>query len=114
VPVPNLLFMAVLMSVVVFATISPTLGEQFGKLIAVSVILCLLLYVYACLALLRHRRWVRAGSGLDRYRPVAIAALLFCVVVIAYAEFALLILTAAMIALSALIYWLFGRRWQKT
>jgi arginine:agmatine antiporter len=114
VPVPNLLFMAALMSVVVFATISPTLGEQFGKLIAVSVILCLLLYVYACLALLRHRRWVRAGSGLDRYRPVAIAALLFCVVVIAYAEFALLILTGAMIALSALIYWLFGRRWQKT
>ena len=38
----NLLGMAVLMSATVFATISPTLGQQFEQLISVSVILCLL------------------------------------------------------------------------
>jgi hypothetical protein len=43
--------MAVLMTVVVFATISPTLGQQFGKLIEVSTALCLLVYLYACTAI---------------------------------------------------------------
>jgi arginine:agmatine antiporter len=112
VPVLNLLCMAALMTAIVFVTISPTLGEQFGKLIAISTILCLLVYVYACLALLRYRRWVPSGEGLRRYRPVAVMALLFCAVVIGYAEASLLWLTAAVIVLSALIYALFGRRWQ--
>jgi arginine:agmatine antiporter len=114
VPVRNLLFMAALMTVIVFATISPTLGEQFGKLIAISTILCLLVYVYACLALLRYRRWVPSGEALRGYRPVAIVAMLFCVVVIGYAEAALLWLTLAVMVVSAVIYWIFGRRWQRS
>jgi arginine:agmatine antiporter len=112
VPVLNLLFIAALMTAIVFLTISPTLGEQFGKLIAISTILCLLLYVYACLALLRYRSWVPSGEALRGYRPVAVMALLFCAVVIGYADAPLLWLTAAVMIAAALIYALFGRRWQ--
>ncbi|HWW20506.1 MAG TPA: amino acid permease [Steroidobacteraceae bacterium] len=112
VPVLNLLWMAVLMSVIVFVTIAPTLGEQFGKLIAISTILCLLVYVYACLALLRYRRWVPSGGALRAYRPVALAAMVFCAVVIGYADAPLLLWTLAVMLVSAIIHRIFGRRWQ--
>ena len=112
VPVASLLWMAVLMSAVVLATISPTLGEQFGRLIEVSVILCLLMYIYACMALLRYQHWAPSATALAAYRPAAIAAAAFCAVVIAYSELSMLLLTAALIGLSALVYWIFGQRWQ--
>jgi arginine:agmatine antiporter len=111
VPVTNLLLMAVLMSVVVFATISPTLGEQFGELIEVSVIFCMMLYVYACIAVLLYPRWIASATELERYRPMAAVALLFCLVVIGYAEPKLLLLSAAMLALTLPVYLLFGRLW---
>ncbi|HEY4972441.1 MAG TPA: hypothetical protein VII41_02470, partial [Steroidobacteraceae bacterium] len=111
VPLTSLLLMAVLMSVVVFATISPTLGEQFGELIEVSVIFCMMLYVYACLALLLYPRWIASASSLARYRPMAALALLFCLVVIGYAEPKLLLLTAATLALTLPVYLLFARGW---
>jgi arginine:agmatine antiporter len=111
VPVTNLLLMAVLMSVVVFATISPTLGEQFGELIEVSVIFCMMLYVYACIALLLYPRWIASATELERYRPMAAVALLFCLVVIGYAEPKLLLLSGAMLALTLPVYLLFGRLW---
>jgi arginine:agmatine antiporter len=111
VPVTNLLLMAVLMSVVVFATISPTLGEQFGELIEVSVIFCMMLYVYACIAVLLYPRWIASATSLERYRPMAAVALLFCLVVIGYAEPKLLLLSAAMLALTLPVYLLFGRLW---
>jgi arginine:agmatine antiporter len=111
VPVTSLLLMAALMSVVVFATISPTLGEQFGELIEVSVIFCMMLYVYACIAVLLYPRWIASATSLERYRPVAAVALLFCVVVIGYAEPRLLLLSAAMLALTLPVYLLFGRLW---
>jgi arginine:agmatine antiporter len=114
VPVTNLIWMAVLMTAVVFATISATLGEQFGHLIEVSTILCLLMYIYACLALLRAPHWASgaAATAIAGYRPAAIVAAAFCAVVIAYSELSMLMLTATLIALSTLVYWLFGQRWQ--
>jgi arginine:agmatine antiporter len=111
VPVTSLLLMAALMSVVVFATVSPTLGEQFGELIEVSVIFCMMLYVYACIALLLYPRWIASASSLERYRPMAALALLFCLVVIGYAEPKLLLLSAAMLLLTLPVYLLFGRLW---
>ena len=111
VPTWSLLLMAALMSAVVFATISPTLGEQFGELIEVSVIFCMLLYVYACIAVLLYTRWIAAAASLARYRPMAAVALLFCLLVIGYAEPKLLLLTAAMLLLTLPVYRLFGRLW---
>jgi arginine:agmatine antiporter len=114
VPVTSLLLMAALMSGVVFATISPTLGEQFGELIEVSVIFCMMLYVYACIALLLYPRWIASASSLARYRPMAAVALLFCLVVIGYAEPKLLLLTGAILLLTLPVYLLFGRKWVRS
>ncbi len=111
VPTTSLLLMAAVMSAVVVATISPTLGEQFGELIEVSVIFCMMLYVYACIAVLLYPRWIASAGSLARYRPIAAVALLFCLVVIGYAEPKLLLLTAAMMLLTLPVYWLFGRSW---
>jgi arginine:agmatine antiporter len=71
-PPRRILFgLAVLMTVAVFATVSPTLGQQFGVLINVSTDLTLAVYVLSCLALLRFsgrivdprkRLWTRVGA----------------------------------------------------
>ncbi|HEX2788877.1 MAG TPA: amino acid permease [Steroidobacteraceae bacterium] len=111
VPASSLLLMAAVMSAVVFATISPTLGEQFGELIEVSVIFCMMLYVYACIAVLVYPRWIASARSLERYRPMAAVALLFCLVVIGYAEPKLLLLTAATMLLTLPLYLLFARSW---
>jgi arginine:agmatine antiporter len=110
-PVPALLLMAVVMSIVVLATMSPRIGEQFDKLIEVSTLFCLLAYVYSCIALWRldrprHglRTWV-----LVRYRVLAVAAGLACVWVIIESEGSLLVLSAATVALTVPVYWLFIR-----
>jgi arginine:agmatine antiporter len=114
VPVVSLLIMAALMSAVVFATISPTLGEQFGELIEVSVIFCLMLYVYACIAVLLYPRWIASARSLARYRPMAAVALLFCLLVIGYADPKLLLLSAAMLLVTVPVYLLSGRRWRRS
>jgi arginine:agmatine antiporter len=114
IPVPNLLIMAALMSAVVFATISPTLGEQFGELIEVSVILCLMLYVYACIAVLLYPRWIASAASLRHYRPIGALGLIFCLVVIGYAEPRLLLLTAALLLLTVPVYLLLAPRWQRS
>jgi len=114
IPVPNLLIMAALMSAVVFATISPTLGEQFGELIEVSVILCLMLYVYACIAVLLYPRWIASAVSLRHYRPIGALGLIFCLVVIGYAEPRLLLLTAALLLLTVPVYLLLAPRWQRS
>ena len=66
--------MAALMSAVVFATMSPTLGQQFGELIEVSVIFarskCL-----RRIAVLVYPRWIASATSLARYRPTAALAL---------------------------------------
>lgn len=114
VPATSLLLMAALMSVVVFATMSPTLGEQFGELIEVSVIFCMMLYVYACIAVLLYPRWIASATSLERYRPLAAIALLFSLVVIGYAEPKLLLLTAGAMLLTAPVYLLFARQWMRS
>jgi arginine:agmatine antiporter len=104
VPVLNLLIMAALTSAIVFATISPTLGEHFGKLIEVSVILCLLVYVYSCVAVWHYARLPDLAAELGRYRPVAFAAMLFCLAVIIRSDAQLLALSATTVFLTYPVY----------
>jgi arginine:agmatine antiporter len=112
IPVPALLLMAAVMSAVVFATMSPTIGEQFGKLIEVSTIFCLLAYIYSCIALWRLDRpgpvpvpsWVYV-----RYRVLAVAALVVCVWVIVESDRGLLLLSAATVVVTVPVYWAFIR-----
>ncbi len=86
IPVPNLIVMAMVMTVVVILTRSPTLGQQFAMLIEVSVILCLLVYVYACLAMWRYDTSFPS-------KAMALAAMLVCLFVILRAGTPVLVLS---------------------
>jgi arginine:agmatine antiporter len=94
IPVANLLIMAFIMTAAVFLTMSPTLGQQFSKLIEVSVVLCLLVYVYSAVALWR----------LGTYRVMAVIAALASLVVIFLSGIQMLVLTAVLILATLVIY----------
>ena len=102
IPVANLIVMAVIMTIVVILTRSPTLGEQFATLIEVSVILCLLVYVYAGLAI-----WRYATSR--AIKVTAIAAMSVCAFVIARAGTAVLTLSAFVTLLTVPMFLFFIR-----
>jgi arginine:agmatine antiporter len=94
IPVTNLLIMAVIMTAAVFATMSPTLGQQFAKLIEVSVVLCLVIYVYSSIALWR----------LGTYRVLALLAALASGAVIALSGVQMLLLTALLVVATLVLY----------
>jgi arginine:agmatine antiporter len=94
IPVINLLIMALIMTGAVFATMSPTLGQQFSKLIEVSVVLCLLIYVYSSIALWR----------LGTYRFFAVVAGLASLIVIALSGVQMLLLTALLMLATLVLY----------
>jgi arginine:agmatine antiporter len=104
IPTANLLIMAALMTVVVFVTTAPTLGEQFGKLIEVSTTLCLLVYVYACTAIWHYGEADPALASSLRWRALALAAMLVCLFVIATSDPTLLALSAAVVFLTCPLY----------
>jgi arginine:agmatine antiporter len=113
IPVANHLLIAVLMSVFVFVTASPTLGEQFRKLIDVSTTLCLLFYVYACLSMWHYTDPVRDGTSAIRYRWIAALAMLFCLGVIAQSDIYLLAISAIVVFLTIPLYPFFKRPTQR-
>ena len=100
---------AVLMSVVVLATVSPTLNEQFDEIATVTVDLSLLLYVYACGATWHYAAASPNDAGLRRYRAVAAAAIVFCVAVMALSGTAVLV-PAIALALGTLPLYVLLRR----
>ena len=102
IPVANLIVMAVIMTIIVILTRSPTLGEQFATLIEVSVILCLLVYVYASVAIWRYQT-SRA------IKVTAIAAMSVCAFVIARAGTAVLTLSAFVALLTVPMFLFFVR-----
>jgi arginine:agmatine antiporter len=106
VPITGLLVLAVLTGAIVFATTSPSLGEHFGRLIEVSVILCLLVYVYACIGVWHYARVLspQAQTELRAWRPVACAAMLFCLIVIVRSDVPLLALSAAVVFVTCPLY----------
>ncbi|MFO7276075.1 MAG: amino acid permease [Pseudomonadota bacterium] len=109
-PVANLLLMGVLMTVVVFATVSPTLGEQFGKLIEVSVVLCLLVYTYACASVWHYDQPETPPAARLRERLLAAAAMLFAILMIALSGTQMLLITAALVLVTIPLYALARRR----
>jgi len=94
IPVVNLVIMALIMTAAVFLTMSPTLGQQFSKLIEVSVVLCLLIYVYSSVALWR----------LGTYRFFAVVAALASLIVIALSGVQMLLLTALLMVATLVLY----------
>lgn len=99
-PAPRTLILsALLMSVVTLATVSPTLGEQFGALINVSVLFMLVAYVWSCLALWRFSR----GAGA---RAAAAGGLLFSLYMTFTSDWVSLAWLGGFLALSVPLYFL--------
>ena len=111
IPVVNLLIMAVIMTGVVFMTMSPTLGQQFSKLIEVSTVLCLMIYVYSCVALF-HYGQVTPFAGVARYRGIASVAMFFSLAVILLSGTQMLALTAMILLATFVVYPFFMNRAQ--
>lgn len=108
VPVPGLLIVAAVSSALAFASMSPTLAEQFGKLIEVTTILTLLVYLYACVGVWHYAQLPatapQARAQLRRYQPLALVAMLFCMVLIIRSDATLLALAAITVFLTYPLY----------
>jgi arginine:agmatine antiporter len=107
IPVQSLLAHGVLMTVTAFATTSPTLGQQFNKLIDVSVVFSLVTYVYSAYGLWRLRP---DTPGRTRDRAMALLAAAFCIWVIAASDITLLLIATAILATSLPLFPLYKGR----
>jgi len=108
VPVRALLAMGVVMTLAVVATAAPSIGQQFKTLIDVTVVLSLVVYVYAAVALIRFTKGaapaIRRAAWL-----LALSSATFSIVLIASSGSKLVAVTAAL-ALATVPAWLFLSR----
>ena len=79
VPGPGLAIVGVLMTVVLFATMSPTIAGQFSRIIDLAVILVVVPYIYASVAVVKvtydHKVPARTFT---LYKVISIAAVVYC------------------------------------
>ncbi len=80
VPGRGLIIVAVLMTIVLFATMSPTLADQFNQIVDLAVILIIVPYVYAAVAVVKvmYDRQVPARS-FQLYKWISLAAVAYCI-----------------------------------
>ncbi len=105
VPVKNFLVTGVLMSVIVFATASPNLTDQFDNIIDTAIILTLLPYLYSAVAFLVSCR-ARKFTDWRRYAAwaVTLGAMAYCLFAVAGSEGALARNALFLLLLSVPIY----------
>jgi len=79
VPGRGLAIVGVLMTIVLFATISPTIADQFNRIIDLAVILVVVPYIYASVALVKivHDRRL-PPSTFRLFKWIAIIAVVYC------------------------------------
>ena len=79
VPGQGLVIVGVLMTIVLFATASPTIAGQFSRIIDIAVILAVIPYIYASVAVVKviFDRGLPART-LQTYKWIAIAAVIYC------------------------------------
>lgn len=79
VPSTGLIIVAVLMTIVLFATMSPTLADQFNRIVDLAVILIIVPYVYSAVAVVKvvydHRL---PRSTFQLYKWIALTAVAYC------------------------------------
>lgn len=79
VPQQGLIIVAVLMTLVLFATMSPTIAEQFNRAVDLAVILIIVPYIYSAIALINllsvHQQPLKVRHA---YRWIAISAVFYC------------------------------------
>jgi len=83
VPGRGLVIVAVLMTVVLFATMSPTLAGQFNNLVNLAVILIIVPYIYSAVAVVKviHDHQLPARTFIT-YKLIAITAVVYCLWVV--------------------------------
>jgi arginine:agmatine antiporter len=79
VPGRGLVIVGILMTIVLFATMSPTIAGQFNRIIDIAVILAVIPYIYASVAVVKvifdHRLPART---FQTFKWIAIAAVVYC------------------------------------
>jgi arginine:agmatine antiporter len=79
VPGVGLVIVGVLMTIVVFATMSPSVAQQFNRLVDLAVILIIVPYVYAAVSVVKVMFDLNvAVSVRHTYRWIALAAVVYC------------------------------------
>jgi arginine:agmatine antiporter len=79
VPGRGLVIVGILMTIVLFATMSPTIAGQFNRIIDLAVILIVLPYVYSAVAMVKvvHDQKLPART-FQTFKWIAIAAVVYC------------------------------------
>jgi arginine:agmatine antiporter len=79
VPGRGLVIVGGLMTIVLFATMSPTLAGQFNRIVDLAVILIIVPYIYAAVAMVKvvHDHHVPRAT-FQLYKWIAIAAVVYC------------------------------------
>jgi arginine:agmatine antiporter len=79
VPGAGLIIVAVLMTIVLFATVSPTLADQFNHIVDLAVMLIIVPYVYSAVAVVKviYDRQLPQAT-LRAYKWIALAAVAYC------------------------------------
>jgi len=79
VPGHGLVIVAVLMTIVVFATMSPTVAQQFTRLVDLAVILIIVPYIYASVAVVKVIFDLRLpDTTRHTYKWIALVAVIYC------------------------------------
>ena len=83
VPGHGLIIVAVLMTIVLFATMSPTIADQFSHIVDLAVVLVIVPYVYSAVAVVKvvHDHKLPARVFVT-YKYIAIVAVIYCLWVI--------------------------------
>ncbi len=104
-PLTNPLINGALMSLMIVASVQPTLGQQFGVLIGVTSVLTLSLYALCCIALWRFA----TATG---WRALAAVGGVFAVFAVVAAAGGYIVPTLIFFALTSVIWWVWVRRRQ--
>lgn len=102
IPTKSLLVHGVLMTAAAFATMSPTIGQQFSKLVDMAVVYSMTCYTYSAYALCRLRP--PGAAGWQRDWAIAIVAGVFSIWVIVASDLDLLIIAAVIAVTSIPLY----------
>ncbi len=78
VPKQGLVIVSVLMTLVLFATMSPTIADQFNRAVDLAVILIIVPYIYSAIALINLMAIHHERKSLLLYRVAALVAVTYC------------------------------------
>jgi arginine:agmatine antiporter len=109
-PKLSLIVIGLIMTLTEFASASPSLGRQFAIVADITVVLCVVAYLAACLALLKFSAAARPDQRWMA-RAIAIAGAVFCCAIIAASEPKLLIWSAGAVGIATAVW--VGLRWRR-